>query len=534
MSMTHFENMNGRKVLTVDGKPSFLLAGEIHNSNSSAMEAMRTSWDRADALGITTLLIPVTWEMIEPEEDKFDFDLVRELVLEARRRNGHLGILWFGAWKNSQCMYAPEWVKKDRARFKRAQMKKGMDRITLDSFYGLPYSTLSYLCEETKRADAKAFCRFMEWLKDFDEKEQTVLYIQVENETGVMGAPRELSDEADALFNGPAPQGLIEYLRANTAEMEAELKKDIEENAGKEGPLTWTEAFGNSAEEIFSVYYTAGYCEYVASQGKKIYDLPMAVNAWLRQGPPGSYPTGGPIWQMMEVWQYAAPSIEVFCPDIYVRNFLEVCDNYVKRGNPLFIPETACNGRVGARLVYSIGHYHAACFAPFGFEDMGNAEKNPAMALFGADPSDPLLNESQDIAEYRQYSDILASMADRLVAAYGTKNLQAVTSERPEEAEMDFGEIRFTAMTQLPMIEKKDGVCLVLKESSECYYILINRAMLDYASGDETKPNAELLSLDEGRFEDGRWVTTLHRNGDEAQSLMFMKPTLLRCRLFTY
>ena len=125
-------------------------------------------------------------------------------------------------------------------------------------------------------------------------------------------------------------------------------------------------------------------------------------------------------------------------------------------------------------------------------------------------------------------------MNDLLVAAYGTKNLQAVTSERPEEAEMDFGEIRFTAMSQLPMIEKKDGVCLVLKESSECYYILINRAMLNYASGDETKPNAELLSLDEGRFEDGRWVTTLHRNGDEAQSLMFMKPTLLRCRLFTY
>ena len=36
-------------------------------------------------------------------------------------RGKKLGLLWFGAWKNAQCYYAPEWVKTDLNRFKRAE-----------------------------------------------------------------------------------------------------------------------------------------------------------------------------------------------------------------------------------------------------------------------------------------------------------------------------------------------------------------------------------------------------------------------------
>ena len=53
------------------------------------------------------------------------------------------------------------------------------------------------------------------------------------------------------------------------------------------------------------------------------------------------YPSGGPVSRMMEVWEYCAPQIDVFAPDIYVPDFPGICDAYVKRGNPLFIPECA-------------------------------------------------------------------------------------------------------------------------------------------------------------------------------------------------
>ena len=488
--------------------------------------------------------------MIEPEEGAFTFDLVDQLVMQARERGGHLGILWFGAWKNSQCMYAPEWVKLDHRRFKRAQMQKGKECIILEMFHGQTYTTLSYLCEETRVADGKAFAELLKHLKEIDGETHTVVYVQVENETGVMGAAREHSDEADALFAGQAPQGLIDYLKANTEEMDPGLKKDVENGAASG---TWEEAFGDSAEEVFSVYYTASYCNYIAQQGQAEYALPMAVNAWLRQGPTGSYPTGGPIYQMMEVWQYAAPQIGVLCPDIYVKNFLEICDGFTKRGNPLFIPETAPNGHVGARLVYSVGHYHAACFAPFGFEDMGVDVFNPLVAIFGGDASDPLLNEMQDVGEYKYLCDTISSMIPKLTDAYGTKRLQAAISERQEELTLKFGDLALSIMTQVPLIERQDGALLVLEEAGSAgddaetaenegsavskphtFYILINRAFLQISSLDEKRPNVEVLSLDEGVFEDGEWKTTLHRNGDEVQLMLFRKPALLRLKVYNY
>lgn len=85
----------------------------------------------------------------------------------------------------------------------------------------------------------------------------------------------------------------------------------------------------------------------------------------------------------MEVWRYAAPSIDVISPDIYVPYFTEICDIYTKMDNPLFIPETATHSHCAPRLIYTIGHYHATCFAPFGFEDMGQPFNDISAYLFG-------------------------------------------------------------------------------------------------------------------------------------------------------
>lgn len=88
-----------------------MLAGEVHNSNSSSIEYMEQVWDQAESLGMNSLLLPVTWELVEPEEGVFDFELVDGLIEQARRWGKKLGFLWFGAWKNAQCYYAPAWVK---------------------------------------------------------------------------------------------------------------------------------------------------------------------------------------------------------------------------------------------------------------------------------------------------------------------------------------------------------------------------------------------------------------------------------------
>ncbi len=70
-------------------------------------------------------------------------------------------------------------------------------------------------------------------------------------------------------------------------------------------------------------------------------------------------------------------------------------------------------------------------------------------------------------------------MMPLLAKKYGTSDLQAVISERKEDDTMIFGEYGFKAMMDLPMLSlRKDGVCLVLKESQDEFYIIVNGCML--------------------------------------------------------
>ena len=58
--------------------------------------------------------------------------------------------------------------------------------------------------------------------------------------------------------------------------------------------------------------------------------------------------------------------------------------------------------------------------------------------------------------------------------------------------------------------------------------------MLAPFSADPEKTNVDLLALEEGYFEDGKWVMTRRLNGDESASMNFGEPTLLKIKLFSY
>lgn len=515
----------------VKGKPFLMLAGEVHNSNSSSLAAMEPVWEKAERLGMNSLLLPVTWELVEPREGEFQFGLVDGLILEARKRGMRLGFLWFGAWKNAQCMYAPEWVKTDMDRFPRAQVKKGQNKVELESFHGMSYTTLSCHCAETLKADSTAFAALMKHIKEVDGTEGTVLYVQVENEAGLMGAAREHSDLADDLFAGQAPEDFVRYMREQ-ATLVGDIKTAVE-NGNSSG--SWEDVFGPAAEEIFHTYHVAKYIDAVAAAGKVEYDLPMAVNAWLDQGGgPGAYPTGGPINKVLEIWKFCAPHIDMLCPDIYVRNFCEVCDQYTRLGGPLVIPETATHGHAGPRAVYTVGHYHAWCFSPFGFEEMGEPFSAHIGFLFGMDTSDPLLRTPQDVDEYRWYNRTLSALMPLLTQAYGTDRLQAVISEVPEKDTMGFGELAIQAVMDSPMLSRKDGVCLAMQISDDEFYVIANACALRFLSTDPAKPHVDILSLEEGALVDGKWDMLRRLNGDEASMLMYDTPTLLKVKLFAY
>lgn len=202
----------GGQRLMVDGRPYTLFAGECHNSASGGRRAFADALDRARALGMNTVLAPVTWELLEPAEGEFDFGQVDMMLELARERGLRLGVLWFGAYKNAQCYYAPAWVKRDIERFRRAQMVPGQNKVRYAEFHNFEITALSLYCEETRAADAGAYAALMAHLREVDAQDHTVILVQVENECGQMVAAREHSPWADAAFAESVPTELIEAL----------------------------------------------------------------------------------------------------------------------------------------------------------------------------------------------------------------------------------------------------------------------------------------------------------------------------------
>ena len=341
--------VNGKKQLYVDGKRFHARSGELHNSSSSTVVYMENKvWPSLRPLGLNTVVLPVAWETIEPEQGKFDFTMVDALLEQGRREGMRYVILWFGLWKNGNSSYIPSWVKEDPETY----------FLVRDCFQN-PILTVSPLCQAGIEADANAFAHLMAHLAEVDT-ERVVITMQVENEMGILGAERDFGPVAESAFQAPMP----------------------EEAAAFYGKKYWHE-LGEDACEQFSVWCYAKAIEQIVQAGKAEYPIPMYVNAWLEQHPdrPGLYPSGGPIAKQMAPWRAFAPSVDFFGPDIYVNNFRATADEYASNGNPLFIPEVRNSVDSIPFFLYAVGKHDAICFAPFGIDDVyaGDSKMDEAL-----------------------------------------------------------------------------------------------------------------------------------------------------------
>jgi len=115
----HLEKRGHAIQLIVDGKPFLMLSGELHNSSSSSLDYMKPIWPKLADMGLNSVVTPLSWELIEPTEGKYDFTLVDGLLRQARAAHMRIVFLWLASWKNGMSSYAPAWVKRDTRRFPR-------------------------------------------------------------------------------------------------------------------------------------------------------------------------------------------------------------------------------------------------------------------------------------------------------------------------------------------------------------------------------------------------------------------------------
>ncbi|HKJ43026.1 MAG TPA: DUF5597 domain-containing protein, partial [Sunxiuqinia sp.] len=354
---------------------------------------------------------------------------------------------------------------------------------------------------ELLEADTKAYTAMVSHLKEADADEQTVLMIQMQNEVGILGDSRDRSELADSAFHDNVPSELLDYLKANEDSLNPGLLKSWTKG-GSKTMGDWQTIFGKgkSTDEFFMAWNYAHFMNHEAEAGKKIYALPVYVNAWLVQPEdkqPGDYPSGGPQAHMHDIWRAGAPATDLLAPDIYLPNFKEICARYQRNGNVLFVPETFA-GEVGAaNAFYAFGQANAIGYSPFGI--------------------DSRLSNSNDDPIFKSYH-ILSEMEPLILNGQSTDQIRgfALDAEHPSATAILGGyrlSIKIKQNREGTLLLKR-AYGLVIALSNDVFFVAGKDFQITFLPATEQSHFAGIASMYEGKFVNRQWVPGRKLNGD--------------------
>ena len=515
-ALPHLSKEGTATQLIVKGKPFLILGGELGNSSASDPAYLRPYWQNFKKMHLNTILCPVYWELIEPQEGEFDFTLVDSVIHSARNYDLRLVLLWFGSWKNSMSCYAPYWVKTDQKRFPRARTKDGNAVEILTPF-----------SDENRNADTRAFAALMKHIRSADEKEQTVIMVQVENEIGMIPDARDYSEQANEFFEKKVPTELMSYLQKNKESLIPEFHQMWEQTSFKSSG-TWEQVFGKGlhADEIFMAWHFARYTNDVAKAGKEAHPLPMFVNAALIRPnyKPGQYPSAGPLPHLMDVWRAAAPQIDFLAPDIYFKSFVEWCEKYDRSGNPLFIPEVA-NYQSPANAFYAIAKHNAMGYSPFSIESLNNPESNPLSRAYN------VLNQLEPLILINQGKDKMKGV---------------LLDSTHHKTQVKLGDYTFNIRHEYSWAyaQKSEGETprvggMIIMLAPDEYLIAGSGIIVTFETRANDGTIAGIARIDEGQFVNGNWTPGRRMNGDQSHQgrhlhLPGRTYSIQKVKLYTY
>ena len=482
--LPRIEKADGHFALMVDGKPYLMLGAQINNSSSWA-DTLPEVWPALADLHVNTVEAPVYWEQMEQQPNQFDFSNVDLLVRGAREHHLRLVLLWFGTWKNGQNHYVPEWVKSDPAKYPREV-----------NAYGKVLDVMSPHSQANLDADKHAFAALMHHVHEIDATEHTVIMIQVENESGSVGAVRDYSPAANREFAGQVPETL--HTRKGS----------------------WSQVYGPDADERFAAYATARYINEVARAGKAEYPIPMYCNVWItypvhalanRDHPSAGqeYPSGGPQQANIDIWKIAAPSIDALGFDFYSNDrqlFRDTVAAYARPDNPLFIPETHMSRDFGPNLFYALGH-GAIGFSPF-----------------GVDYTNWTIRDHK-IPEFLAENYALLGPIDRQIAQlnFGGKLQTAVEQKGEPVTRLHFPGVDAAVGFGFPQRDGEappgtadsTGRALVVQLGPLEFLVTGFDASVTFEPTDPTKEEVEILRAEQGTYSGDQWQMSRVWNGDQ-------------------
>jgi hypothetical protein len=533
-----------QRVFTVNGKPFYPLGGQADNASGYNNDESETAFKAMQLIDGNTLEIPVYWEILEPEESKFDFSSVDSLIAKGRRYGIKLILLWFGTWFCGTMNFVPKWVKTNPDRFQRIISSTGNDLWQLS-----PH------CQANLDADKRAFTALCKHLKEKDSADQTVIGLQIQNEQGMVGTDRDYSPEAQEDFDSPVPAKLLSSMKAAG---KGQVYDAWQEAGGKKSG-SWPEIFGWRAAEFISAWGIAKYMDAAAEGGKAVYDIPMFVNVWLNSYPewclPGeAYPSGSAQSRTLDIYKWFTPHIDIVAPDIYVTdssNYRRLCADYSRDDNPLFLPEGVKEVTYGGKssqicdIFHAIADYNLIGFCFFGVEYL-------------VKPDGSLRPEFQTLAANMK---CISSAIPLLLKYQGTGKIHAVAQEEFMEAKgIDFdgfmGIIQFagapapriykswrqppdeTLFKEQPFNPNRGRGLIIQASRNEFYLVGVNYCLRlrqkppknqqiapQFVSDRLSTILTPYISVDEGHFDrNGKYVADRRRNGGQVGFGIWVEP----------
>jgi hypothetical protein len=257
-------------------------------------------------------------------------------------------------------------------------------------------------------------------------------------------------------------------------------------------------------DEIFMAWNYARYVNHVAEAGKAEYNIPMYVNAWLQQRDhawPGTYPSGGPVPQVINVWQAGAPAIDIEAPDLYVQEFEELCARFNRSGNPLFIPESRGDAMGVANAIYAFGTHNAIGYSPFGIDRFAGPDNELSKAYDVLSQVAPLILDNQGKITMKVL--LLDPDGKPQTVRLADYNIEARYSSR------NFGP--GTAAGTVP----ERAACLFIATGPDDFVIVARNVNVYFTSAADPSMHVGLGTVEEGRFVKGQWIPGRRLNGDE-------------------
>ncbi len=463
--MPSLADLGGRRVLTVDGEPFLILSLQWDCDSCFSREDMDPLLPHARALGCNSAALLLYWKEIEPEEGRYDFGMLDHRIEQARANDLRIVLVWFGAYKNGCLNYAPEWVKRDHDRFRRAKAADGRDLAN----FACP------TCRETFERDRAAIEQVFGRLREVDGERHTVILFQMENETGLLGTDRCRCAECERAF--------------------------------AEGG--WAERHPARAAEAFSASCIAAWVDGLAAAAKAIHPLPVYINCWLasrtRAAVAGRhYPSGGPVGRVLDIYRETLKSVDFISPDIYAhgfRDFDAFCRMYSWPGNPLYVAEHSSGpgSRAERNVFYAIGEHAAIGFDPWAIDRPHPDQYAPPLVH----PIDG--RWSEDAYSLRDSYVVIRDAMIPIAEAQGSERLRSFVQEQAETAALlDFGDL-----TVEVTYRHRDGAARGMVVRLGRDELIVLGAGLDVGFCDAAGAPVAIAGVERGRFEGRQWKAVL-------------------------